>query len=191
MGTMQIGVPAGATGDGQGLPPATTPPPAPVVPQQIPTTYGGNHTPAKKRNKKILIIISSIVGLFVVAGIIFAIYVFSGNKTLSCEISQTVSGVTAYTEWTVTFIAHRADHGYIYQKMTSPTRIPNIYIDQYRKQLQKDYGKDYDYLTVETDGDKSIITEGYISVNRIYRQGKTYNEIKDDFIKDGYICKDQ
>lgn len=190
MGTMQIGVPAGATGDGQGLPPATTPPPAPVTPQPVPTTYGDNHTPAKQRNKNILIIVFSIVGLFVIAGIILAIYIISGNRTLSCEYTETENNITVHNEWTVYFVAHHVENGKLYQKITFPTKVPNLYVEQYRKTLKQEFGSDYDSLNVYSDGDKSIIAEGTISVNHLTQVGKSYDETKKIMTDEGMTCKD-
>lgn len=188
---MQIGVPVGATGDGQGLPPATTPPPAPVVPQPIPTTYGDNHTPAKKRNKKILVIISSIAGLFIIAGIIFAIYVFFGNKTLLCTLDEEENNITFHTELTFNFTAHRVKNSQLYQKITMPTKVPNLYVTQYEKMIKEQFGSNaFDSLKVYSDGNKSIISEGSISINHNTQQGKEYNEVKKTLTSSGLVCKD-
>lgn len=192
MGTMQIGVPAGATGDGQGLPP--TPPPAPaapITPQPVPTTYGDNHVSAKKHNKTTLIIVLSVVGFFAIGGIALAIYFFSGNKSLLCEQNLTENNITYHTEWTINFVAHHVENGKVYQKITFPTKVPNLYVDQYKKALQQQGGNDFDSINVYSDGDKSIIAEGAASVNHLTHRGKNYDEVKKAMTSEGFTCKDK
>ncbi len=190
MGTMQIGTPAGATGDGKGLPETPTPPPAPVTPQPVPTTYGDNHAPAAKRNKTLLIVILSVVGLFLIGGIVFGIYILSGTKSITCEHNSTEGNISLKIEWTINFVAHHVENGKIYEQMTFPNKVPNLYVDQFRKALQSEYGSDYDSIKVYSDGDKSIIAEGEVSVNHLKQRGKSYDEVKKMFIDEGYTCKD-
>ena len=192
MGTMQIGTPAGATGDGKGLTPEQLASPPPVTPQNVPTTYGDNHVPAAKRNKTLIIVISIVAGFFAIAGIILAIVLINGNKQLSCELNDSAGNITNHVEFNINFVFYRVDNAHIYQKITLPTKVSNLYVEQYRKALEaQDTENDFADLKVYSDGDRSIIAEGTAKVNRLTRRGKSIDEVKDLMKDEGYTCKEK
>lgn len=152
----------------------------------------------KEQTKKnnLPVIIGSVVGVIALAIILF-VYVFTGNKTLTCTKTVDQSSLKIDTEFKVNFKMNNADS----VDATFNIILDDKYLDykdtfiEKFKQEYSTYEKKYDIKPKYEETDKGLkmtftaTNNSFQKLMSISNSANSYKNVKSDLEKDQYKCK--